>query len=70
MSSVDKCFLLTILLNCFIKLDKFIITLVWSFLYAHARARLRRRRERVVTHARIRITDIVGGATAMSFGKK
>ena len=26
--------------------------------------------ERAVTHARIRITDIVGGVIAMSFGKK
>ena len=26
--------------------------------------------ERAVTHARIRITDIVGGAIAMSFGEK
>ena len=26
--------------------------------------------ERAVTHARIWLTDIVGGATAMSFGKK
>ena len=26
--------------------------------------------ERAVTPARIRITDIVGGATAMSFGEK
>ena len=46
------------------------MTLVWSFLYAHARARLRRSHERFVTHARIRITDIVGGATAMPFGEK
>ena len=26
--------------------------------------------ERAVTHARIRITDTLGGAIAMSFGKK
>ena len=69
-SSVDNCFLLTILLKCLIKLHEFIIILVWSFLYAHARTRLRRRHDRVVRHARIRVTDIVGGATAMSFGKK
>ena len=32
--------------------------------------RLRRIHERAVTHARIRITNIVGGAIAMSFGEK
>ena len=31
---------------------------------------VRRIHERAVTHARIRITDIVGGVIAMSFGKK
>ena len=38
-------------------------------LHAHF-ARLRRIHERAVTHARIRILDIVGGAIVMSFGGK
>ena len=43
--------------------------LVWSFVYAND-ARLRRIHKRAVTHARKWIIYIVGGATAMSFGKQ
>ena len=68
--NVHNCFLFTTF-KCFIMLYKFIIILVSSCLEFLVCTRcLITSSERAVTHARIRITDIVGGATAMSFGKK